>query len=110
MSLPGGRFNAHVLRACRAAGYSEVFTSAPRTTNTEHPKATLGRVNVRAGTSVASLAALLRPSTGVLVKQQRISALKTGAKALLGDRLYARLWGLVNHEEQEAGDPGMAAP
>ncbi len=108
MSLPGGRFDARVLRACRAAGYTQIFTSAPSVTNTERPQATLGRLNIRAGMPTASLESLLRPATGVLARQQRMDALKTRAKALLGDRMYARLWGLVNHEEANAADPGTA--
>ncbi len=109
MSLPGGRFDARVLRACRTAGYTQIFTSAPRATNMERPQATQGRLNIRGGTPMGSLETLLKPATGVLAKQQRMDTLKTGAKTLLGDRLYARLWSLVNHEEPNAADPGMAA-
>ncbi len=110
MSLPGGRSNARVRRACLAAGYTQIFTSTPRTTDTARPQTTLGRFNVRAGMSVASLEALLQPGTGAVRKQQRIDMLKTGAKAVLGDRLYARLWGLLNHQEANTADSGVVAP
>ena len=30
MSLPGGRYNRHVLTACQQAGYTQIFTSIPR--------------------------------------------------------------------------------
>src|SRR6185437_12879132 len=30
MSLPGGRYNRHVLAACEKQGYTQVYTSIPR--------------------------------------------------------------------------------
>jgi peptidoglycan/xylan/chitin deacetylase (PgdA/CDA1 family) len=104
MSLPGGRYNRRVLAACRAAGYREIFTSIPRA---EMSGAELvGRVNVRAGMSVAALEQLLRPGGAALAKMGRAHHLKEGAKALLGDRLYAKVWALANRQEPDL----IAAP
>jgi peptidoglycan/xylan/chitin deacetylase (PgdA/CDA1 family) len=104
VSLPGGRYNRRVLAACRAAGYGEIFTSIPRA---EVSGAELiGRVNVRAGMSVAALAALLEPGSGALAKMGRGHRMKEAAKALLGDRLYAKVWALANRQEPDL----IAAP
>jgi peptidoglycan/xylan/chitin deacetylase (PgdA/CDA1 family) len=46
LSLPGGRANGRVLRACRETGYTEVFTSEPRAEVMDlHPE-TVGRLNL----------------------------------------------------------------
>jgi hypothetical protein len=102
MSLPGGRSNRSVLDACWAAGYTEVFTSVPRSEPTlRPPHSTIGRLNVRSSTTPTWLEQVLRPETGLLHKLQRQDAIKSAAKSLLGDRVYAKLWSALNRQEQE---------
>lgn len=108
MSLPGGRFNGRVLRACREAGYTAVFSSEPKISEEDAAgsgKGTIGRLNLRSGTTAAWLEGMLDPGTGALAKQQRSDRVKGIAKSILGDRLYARAWALANRQEAESPEP-----
>jgi peptidoglycan/xylan/chitin deacetylase (PgdA/CDA1 family) len=101
MSLPGGRFDSRILAACRNAGYTEVFTSAPR----KEPLPlgpVVGRLNIRGDMSLPWLTNLLQPQSNLLAKLERQDRIKSAAKSLLGDSLYARLWALLNRQEPEA--------
>ena len=107
MSLPGGRFNGRVLRACREAGYRAVFSSEPKASAVAGVIAgerTIGRLNLRSGTTAAWLEEILDTGTGALAKQQRSDRVKGVAKSILGDRLYARAWALANRQEAEPGE------
>lgn len=110
MSLPGGRASERVLRACRAAGYTAVFTSAPTATDDAAipARSTFGRMNLRADTTPAWLERILDPRTGLLARQGRSDRVKGLAKAVLGDRLYAAAWALANRHEAESPDSGAA--
>ncbi len=105
MSLPGGRCNRRVLRACREAGYTAVFTSEPKPSADGDSAVvgmrTIGRLNLRSGTTTAWLEQVLNPETGVLAKQQRSDRVKSLAKSVLGDRLYSMAWALGNRQEAE---------
>ncbi len=102
MSLPGGRYNHRVLAACRQAGYTQIFTSVPRVA---HPQSELmvGRLNVRGDMTVEWIRNLLQPGNETLRRLERQYAIKEAAKRLLGDNLYAKLWGLLNRRERENG-------
>ena len=110
MSLPGGRANPRVLQACWQAGYKKVFTSVPQTAgpSTQGEQTIVGRVNVRNGVRLAWIEEVLRPRSGVLAGLERQDRLKRGAKTILGDRLYARVWGLLNRSEPEL-DPEVVS-
>ena len=111
LSLPGGRGNARVLRACREAGYTTVWTSAPGVTRSpEEPL--IGRFNILAGITDAALEGLLDPESGALQRAARISRAKAAAQRVLGDRLYGRLWAAVNRQESgaEPGSPDAVHP
>lgn len=103
MSLPGGRANSRVLAACREAGYSQIFTSEPKAEALPLGE-TVGRFNIRGDMQPEWLAELLRPESGVLRGIERQHRLKSMAKSLLGDKLYARLWALKNNKEVDAAD------
>lgn len=103
MSLPGGRANTQVLAACRAAGYTQVYTSAPRA-EPDPAAPLLGRLNVLGGMTVESMAALLDPHSSALGSLERQHRMKAAAKSLLGDQIYERLWGLLNREERTGDD------
>jgi peptidoglycan/xylan/chitin deacetylase (PgdA/CDA1 family) len=100
MSLPGGRYNRRVLAACKEAGYTQIFTSIPRT----EPLPTgpvVGRLNIRGDMDVESIAEFLRADSRPLRRLARQHHMKETAKALLGDRLYERLWAFANRREPD---------
>ncbi len=100
VSLPGGRSNAKVLQACRAAGYITVWTSVPGEIHTLDSPG-IGRFNILSGIADDFLQKLLDPGSGVLRRATRVARAKATAQRVLGDRLYARLWAAVNRLEPE---------
>jgi Polysaccharide deacetylase len=100
MSLPGGRANARVIQACRHAGYTQIFTSVPKL-EPRPAGAMIGRLNIRGDMTPEWLERLFEPKSSVLSSLGRQHQMKTAAKALLGDSLYEKLWGLVNRQETE---------
>jgi hypothetical protein len=107
MSLPGGRSNQRVLAACREAGYTHVFTSVPKA-EPQPAGPAVGRLNIRGDMTLEWLTKLFQPESGVLSGLQRQHQIKATAKTLLGDRLYERLWALLNRHEPTT-DAGEAA-
>lgn len=105
MSLPGGRANRRVLDACRASGFTQVFTSEPQVVAMDAAPEVIGRLNVTATATVADIEGLLTPTSGQLLRVHRMHRAKSVAKAALGDGLYGRLWALLNrHETPEPGE------
>jgi len=108
MSLPGGRYNHRVLTACEEAGYSEVFTSIPRVESL--PLRTLvGRLNILGDMQPEWIAKLFEPNGKLLSDLGKQYRRKETVKKLLGDRLYARLWALVNRKESDTDGAEGAA-
>ncbi|MGD0443657.1 MAG: polysaccharide deacetylase family protein [Edaphobacter sp.] len=107
MSLPGGRYNRRVLAACRQAGYTQIFTSAPKA-EPEPPGQMIGRLNIRGDMSLEWLSRLFQPLSNILPGLERQYQRKETAKSLLGDRLYAKLWAILNRKESET-DAGEVA-
>ncbi len=106
LSLPGGRSNQRVLKACCNAGYTHIFTSVPRAEPMPIPP-TIGRLNVRGDVSLAWLTSLFSPGSAILTNLERQERVKAAARTALGDRIYAKLWSLLNRQEPEA-DPQEA--
>lgn len=100
MSLPGGRFNRRVLAACQEAGYTEIFTSIPKAEPLPLGP-TVGRLNVRGDMQSSWISSLFEPRSTVLGKLEREYRIKDSAKSLIGDRLYAKLWSLLNRAEPD---------
>jgi peptidoglycan/xylan/chitin deacetylase (PgdA/CDA1 family) len=107
MSLPGGRYNARVLAACQQAGYTQIFTSVPKA-EPQPPGLTIGRLNIRGDMSLEWLSKLFQSGSPVLPGLERQYRRKETVKSLLGDRLYAKLWAILNRKEPET-DAGEAA-
>jgi peptidoglycan/xylan/chitin deacetylase (PgdA/CDA1 family) len=108
MSLPGGRYNRRVLAACEQAGYTEVYTSIPRS-EPAAPGPMIGRLNIRGDMKPEWIAEVLRPQNKTLAGLGRQYKVKEAAKALLGDRLYASAWALLNRKEPGTdGNEAMA--
>ena len=108
MSLPGGRSNRRVLAACAAAGYVQVYTSVPRVESLPLG-ATVGRLNILGTMQPEWIAKLFDPDGRVLSELGRRYRMKEAAKKLLGDRLYARLWAMVNRREPGTDGGGEGA-
>ena len=98
MSLPGGRYDRRVLAACERAGFTQVYTSVPKT---ESPAlgTTVGRLNILGNMQPEWIAKLFEPHSQVLASLRRKHRVKETAKSLLGDMLYEKLWARVNRQE-----------
>lgn len=108
MSLPGGRYNSRVLSACEAAGYTQIYTSIPR--SEAIPLRTLvGRLNIRGDMQLEWIASLFDPGSRVLSGLGRQYRMKATVKTLLGDRLYEKVWAIVNRKEQDVDGDGDIA-
>lgn len=105
MSLPGGRYNRRVLAACQEAGYTQVYTSMPRA-EMAPPGFIVGRLNIRGDMSLEWISNVLQPGNSVLSSLRRQYQIKAAAKTLLGDRVYGKLWGLLNRKEPDGDDGG----
>jgi peptidoglycan/xylan/chitin deacetylase (PgdA/CDA1 family) len=108
MSLPGGRYNRRVLTACREAGYEQIFTSIPKA-EPEPTGPTVGRLNIRGDMSLKWIAKLFQPGSKVLSILERQYQMKAAAKSLLGDRLYEKLWAILNRQEPDTDPEGATA-
>jgi len=101
MSLPGGRFNRQVLVACQEAGYAHIYTSIPKTESLP-PGRMVGRLNIRGSMQADWVSSLFEPRSASLAGLEREYRIKAAAKNVLGDRLYAKLWSLLNRAEPDA--------
>jgi hypothetical protein len=108
MSLPGGRYNQRVLDACWTAGYTHIFTSIPRAE--PYPIGPiLGRLNIRGDMSLEWIAKLFQPGNPFLIVLERQYRIKSAAKTLIGDRLYEKLWVILNRKETDPNPEEAAA-
>lgn len=101
ISLPGGRSNAVVIRACREAGYTTIWTSAPGIAPSAMEEI-IGRFNIVASYDDEHLRRLFNPASGELERAAWRGCWKMAAQRALGDHIYARLWALLNHKEGDA--------
>lgn len=108
MSLPGGRYNRRVLGACEQAGYTQIFTSIPRS-EPSVSGSMVGRLNIRGDMTPEWLTKLLNPKSGVLASLGRQYKWKETAKTMLGDRLYEKVWALLNGKEPDVEGSEAAA-
>jgi hypothetical protein len=98
MSLPGGRYTQRVLNACEQAGYTAIFTSIPRAETLPLPT-TIGRLNILGEMQPEWIEKLFQPNSQLLDRLGKRYRQKEAAKKLLGDKLYAKLWALINSKE-----------
>jgi peptidoglycan/xylan/chitin deacetylase (PgdA/CDA1 family) len=107
MSLPGGRWNTRVLRACKAAGYKAVYTSDFWREPFElDGTRILGRMNVTGNMRPEALIHAIRAARSP--QNRAIGHTKTAVQRILGDAAYHRLWSLVTgySGNQEPGRNG----
>jgi peptidoglycan/xylan/chitin deacetylase (PgdA/CDA1 family) len=100
MSLPGGRYNQQILTVCQNAGYTQVFTSAPKA-EPDAAAQTIGRLNIRGDMTLEWMEKLFQPGSNLLSSLERQYKRKATAKSLLGDRLYEKLWAVLNRKEPD---------
>jgi peptidoglycan/xylan/chitin deacetylase (PgdA/CDA1 family) len=94
ISLPGGRGNERILRACGAAGYTKVYTSrvGEHLPRTETMPEVIGRYLVTRATTEQTLTAYLQGSPATLRRLRLESSAKAWLKKLVGDGLYRSAW------------------
>jgi len=98
ISMPGGRWNEAVIRACAVAGYKEVYTSEPgmyRTAKVENNMqlpAVIGRFAVRRKTSLRTIAAYIEGDFFAISRLRGMYLFRQLAKRMIGDRGYQHIW------------------
>jgi peptidoglycan/xylan/chitin deacetylase (PgdA/CDA1 family) len=92
ISIPGGRWNTRVLRACADAGYRTVYVSEPWMASEMFGVRVLGRFMVRNNTSPGQLERIVRGDRATLRKIKMRSRIRKGIVSLVGDDRYHRLW------------------
>lgn len=108
MSLPGGRFNQRVLAACRDAGYTHIYTSVPRAEPVPVGEL-IGRLNIRSDMSRDWIASVFHKDGKTLSSLARKYRWKTAAQSMMGDRVYQKLWALLNRQGSNREEDGEAA-
>jgi hypothetical protein len=99
ISIPNGRWNDRVLRACVAAGYSRVFTSDSWWGEKEQSGARVfGRINVPQSMTSQRLKMLAR-GAGWKLLHDGLSYSKHLLRQMIGDHLYQSLWRMVAHAD-----------
>ncbi|MCL2659507.1 MAG: polysaccharide deacetylase family protein [Acidobacteriaceae bacterium] len=100
MSLPGGRYNQRVLTACRDAGYMQIYTSVPRA-EALPLREMVGRLNVLQSMGLEWMEGLFAGRNSLAGLERRYRR-KDAVKSVLGDRLYEKIWAILNRKEAEA--------
>jgi len=92
ISIPGGRWDARVLRACADAGYRRVYVSEPWIATEIFGVKVLGRFMVRNTTSLQQFERIVRGDKAMLRKMKMRFQIRRGIVNLVGDDRYHRLW------------------
>src|SRR6202035_2094498 len=107
ISLPYGRWDRRVLRACLNAGYSQVYTSDPwLSPRTREGIAVAGRFTLRNSVDEAQLRRLLTAKGITRARLQVPFRMKEVLKLCIGDRMYHRVW----HTFANRNDYAMPSP
>lgn len=109
VSLPGGRFDRRVLAACAEAGYTQIYTSIPKAAPSDG-SALVGRLNIRSTMDVDWMARLLDPRSGLLAGLEHRDRWKHALQKTIGDRMYAKLWAVLNQHDAAATPDEAAGP
>lgn len=93
LSLPGGRWNETVLRACAEVGFQRVYHSDPwKDPDKKYGMQFVGRLMVRNSMDVARLRAIVAREPGAILQYRTQHILKEAGKKLIGDQAYHWLW------------------
>jgi peptidoglycan/xylan/chitin deacetylase (PgdA/CDA1 family) len=103
ISVPGGRWNQRVIKACADAGYKRVYVSDPWIATVMSGIEVIGRFMVRRTTTNAELQKMVRKDRSTLWKMRMRAQIKQSIVGVMGDDLYHRLWcRLTGYNEFEA--------
>jgi peptidoglycan/xylan/chitin deacetylase (PgdA/CDA1 family) len=103
ISVPGGRWNRRVIKACAEAGYRRVYVSDPWVAENMFGIQVIGRYMVRRTTTAAEFLKVVEQDRYALGKIRVRSQIKQAIVGLVGDGLYHRLWcRLTGYNEFEA--------
>ena len=103
ISVPGGRWNWRVIKACADAGYRRVYVSDPWVAENMFGIQVIGRFMVRRSTTAAELHKMVQQDRYALGKMRMRSQVRQAIVGLMGDGLYHRLWcRLTGYNEFEA--------
>jgi peptidoglycan/xylan/chitin deacetylase (PgdA/CDA1 family) len=103
ISVPGGRWNRRVIKACADAGYRRIYVSDPWVAENMFGIQVIGRFMVRRTTTAAELLKVVQQDRYALGKIRMRSQIKQAIVGLVGDGLYHRLWcRLTGYNEFEA--------
>ncbi|WP_263408490.1 polysaccharide deacetylase family protein [Terriglobus tenax] len=98
ISMPGGRWNENVIRACAIAGYEEVYTSEPGmyrpacVADGLRMPAVIGRFAIRRKTSLRILANYVEGDFFTVNWLRGMYLLRQRTKQLIGDSNYQQIW------------------
>jgi peptidoglycan/xylan/chitin deacetylase (PgdA/CDA1 family) len=92
ISVPGGRWDQRVIKACAAAGYQRVYVSDPWVETEIDGVQVIGRFMVRRTTNILELKKIVAKDPSAVRKLRMRSQLREGLVGVLGDSLYHRLW------------------
>jgi hypothetical protein len=95
ISAPGGRIDDRVAGAALASGYQLTCSSTTAVLTRPGLLREIPRFPVRASTSPAQFAALVAGDAALLQGMARRARLLEAAKALLGNRIYEKVRGIV---------------
>ena len=112
LSLPGGRWNETVLRACKAAGYERVYHSNPwKPVDQRNGIEFIGRFMIRNSMSLSQLKSIADGDRFTLSILRGQHLLKSSGKRIFGDRIYHSLWRrLARASSSSSGAPIQPAP
>jgi hypothetical protein len=103
ISIPHGRWNRDILRACSVAGYKRVYVSDPIMAPWQtEDMSVFGRLVLRRDIGAAQLQAFLCRQGSWYWRFRAKYQIKAAAKQLLGDVLYHRLWCRLAGEQASA--------
>ncbi|HLJ90390.1 MAG TPA: polysaccharide deacetylase family protein [Candidatus Angelobacter sp.] len=107
ISMPGGRWNSGVVRACIEAGYTNIYTSDPLLHSTRKGPAWIhGRMMVRRHTRTEELRKFLCADRWYWMKLQGKHGLKQGLRRVLGDSAYQSVWSRISSRHAADMDSG----
>ncbi len=92
ISIPGGRWNSHVIEACANAGYKRVYVSEPWINTEMSGVQLIGRFMVRRTTTMAELVRMIQQDRRALWMLKTRSQVRRGIVGLVGDDFYHRMW------------------
>ena len=96
ISIPFGRWDNRVLKACLLAGYNRIYTSDPSPASWYSDEVeVLGRFMVRRSTTAHQLERLVVAKGNALRLLCAVHGCKRLVRSAVGESLYHRLWGIL---------------